>query len=61
MSHTVKELYDAAMELSRPDRTALASLISESTAPASTLHPARGDELRRRAGEIDGGEVRPVP
>lgn len=62
MSRTVAELLDAALVLSEPERAELTELLAASlTAPPSSLHPAWAAEIRRRAAEIDSGQVRPVP
>ena len=60
MSQTVAEILNAALALPEDERAELAELITASL-PSSSLHPAWGDELRRRAAEIDSGEVKPVP
>jgi putative addiction module component (TIGR02574 family) len=62
MSQTVAELLDAALALPETERAELAELIAASlTPPTSSLHPAWGEELRRRAAEIDSGQVKPIP
>lgn len=62
VSQTVANLLDAALGLPEPERAELAELIAASlTSAPSSLHPAWGEELRRRAAEIDSGQVRPVP
>jgi putative addiction module component (TIGR02574 family) len=62
MPQTVAELLEAALALPEAERAELAELIAASVpAPPSSLHPAWATELRRRAAEIDSGQVRPVP
>jgi putative addiction module component (TIGR02574 family) len=62
MSQTVAEILDAALALPEEERAELAELIAASlAAPPSSLHPAWGAELRRRAAEIDSGQVKPIP
>ena len=62
MSQSVRELLDAALELSTQEREELADLLAASLgeSPPSTLHPDWGTELRRRVAEIDSGETQPV-
>ena len=61
MSRTVAELLDDALTLPEPDRAELAELIAASlTSPPGSLHPAWAVELRRRAAQIDSGQVRPI-
>jgi putative addiction module component (TIGR02574 family) len=62
MSQTVAELLTAALALPESERAELAELLAASVnSPPSSLHPAWADEVRRRAAEIDSGQVRPVP
>jgi putative addiction module component (TIGR02574 family) len=62
MSQTVAELLEAALALPETERAELAELLTASIpASSSALHPNWAAELRRRAAEIDSGEVRPVP
>ena len=61
MSKTVAELLHAAPTLPEPDRAELAELLAVSlSTPTGSLHPAWASELRRRAAEIDSGQVQPV-
>lgn len=62
MSQAVATVLSAALALPEAERAELAELIAESLhAPPSDLHPAWGAELRRRAAEVDSGDVKPVP
>lgn len=62
MSQTVAEILDAALALSEPERAELTELLAASLTPQpNSLHPAWGAELRRRAAEVDSGQVKPVP
>ncbi len=62
MPRTVAELLDAALALPEAERAELAELIEATIlSPPSSLRPAWAEELRRRAAEIDSGQVRPVP
>jgi putative addiction module component (TIGR02574 family) len=62
MSQTVAELLDAALSLPEPERAELVELLTASLdAPPSSLHPAWKDEIRRRAAELDSGQVKPIP
>lgn len=62
MSQAVADILTAALALPEPERAELAELLAASlTSPPSSLHPAWGAELRRRAAEIDSGTVKPVP
>jgi putative addiction module component (TIGR02574 family) len=60
MSQTVAEILNAALALPEDERAELAELIAASL-PSGSLHLAWGDELRRRAAEIDSGQVKPIP
>lgn len=61
MSQTVAEILDAALALSEPERAELTELLAASlTSPPSSLRPAWDAELRRRAAEVDSGQVKPV-
>jgi putative addiction module component (TIGR02574 family) len=62
MTQKVAELLEAALALPEAERAELAELIA-ATIPSgsSSLHPAWAAELRRRAAEIDSGQVAPVP
>jgi putative addiction module component (TIGR02574 family) len=62
MPQTLAELLEAALALPEAERAELAELLAATiTAPPSSLHPAWAAELRRRAAEIDSGQVQPVP
>ena len=61
MSQTVADLLEQALNLPEADRAELADLLAASLAShPGSLHPAWSSELRRRAAEIDSGQVRPV-
>ena len=61
MSHRVAALLDTALALSEAERAELAELITASlSAPASSIHPAWDDEIRRRAAQVDSGHVQSV-
>jgi putative addiction module component (TIGR02574 family) len=60
--HTVAELLEAALALPETERAELAELLTATiTSPPRSLHPAWAAEFRRRAAEIDSGNVQPVP
>ncbi len=62
MSQTVAELFDAALALPEDERAELVDLLAESLEPSpSSLHPAWKAEIRRRAAELDSGQVKPIP
>jgi putative addiction module component (TIGR02574 family) len=62
MSQAVAEILNAALALSESERAELTELLAASlTSPPSSLHPAWTAELRRRAAEIDSGNVNPIP
>jgi putative addiction module component (TIGR02574 family) len=62
MPHTVAELLEAALALPEAERAELAELLAATVnAPANCLQPRWAAECRRRAAEIDSGQVRPVP
>lgn len=61
MSQTVAEILNAALALPESQRAELAELIEASLTSPSSLHPAWGEELQRRAAEIDSGQVKPIP
>ena len=60
MTQTATELLNAVLALPEPDRTEVAELIAVSVEPPPGLHPAWGPELRRRAAQLDSGEVQGV-
>ena len=62
MTPLATQVYEAAMALAEEERAELASRLLESL-PQDTpsgLHPAWGDEFRRRLAQVDSGEVTPV-
>jgi len=63
MAPTIEALYQAALALPEDERAELAERLLDSLPPdiPSQLHPAWRAELRRRAGQVDAGEVKPVP
>lgn len=62
MPQTVAELLEAALALPEVERAELAELLTASVPePPSSLHAAWAAELRRRAAEIDSGQVKPIP
>ena len=63
MIPTLDALYQAALALPEDQRAALADRLLESLSMdvPSHLHPAWREEVRRRAAQIDAGEVQPVP
>ncbi len=60
MTKTASDLYDAVMALPVPERAEFAELLAASVEPPAGLHPAWGPELRRRAAQLDSGEVQGV-
>src|SRR5207247_1658522 len=63
MTPTLEALYQAALALPEDERATLADRLLDSLPPEvpSQLHPAWRAELRRRATQVDSGEVKPVP
>ena len=65
MSNTLAELKEKAAQLSEPERADLARALIESLGgPAEhpeVVEEAWGLEIERRVGEIDRGEVKPIP
>ncbi len=62
MTPTMDELLDAALQLSEPERAELVELLAASMdAPAPQIHPAWASEIRRRAAELESGQVQSVP
>jgi putative addiction module component (TIGR02574 family) len=63
MPTTLDAVYQAALALPEDQRAALADRILGTLAPddPSQLHPAWRTELRRRSGQVESGEVTPIP
>jgi putative addiction module component (TIGR02574 family) len=62
MPQTVAEILEAALALPEAERAELAELLAAAVpAPSTSLHAAWAAELRRRAAEIDSGQVKPIP
>jgi putative addiction module component (TIGR02574 family) len=62
MTPTMDELLGAALRLPEPERAELVELLAASMdAPASPIHPAWASEVRRRAAELESGQVQSVP
>jgi putative addiction module component (TIGR02574 family) len=62
MTPTIDELLGAALQLPEPERAELVELLAASMdAPASQIHPAWLSEVRRRAAELESGQVQSVP
>ena len=61
MTQAATELLNAVLALPEPDRSEFAELIAASVEPPAGLHPAWGPELRRRAAQLDSGEVKGIP
>ena len=62
MTKTADDLYDAVMALPEPDRTDVVERLAAAIVPPRAgLHPAWGPELRRRAAQLDSGEVVGIP
>jgi putative addiction module component (TIGR02574 family) len=63
MTPTLEALCQAALALPEAERAELAERLFDSLPSdvPSQLHPAWRAELRRRAAQVDSGEVRPVP
>jgi putative addiction module component (TIGR02574 family) len=65
MSNMLAELKEKAAQLSEPERADLAlALIESLDGPAenpAVVEEAWRAEIERRAGEIDRGEVKPIP
>ena len=61
MTQAATELLNAVLALPEPDRAEFAELLAASVGPAAGLHSAWGPELRRRAAQLDSGEVKGIP
>ena len=62
MTPTINELLNAALRLPEPERAELVELLAASMdPPVSPLHPAWAAEVRRRAAELESGQVQSVP
>ena len=57
MTQAATELLNAVLALPEPDRSEVIESIEASVEPPEGLHPAWGPELRRRAAQLDSGEV----
>ena len=62
MTPTMDELLGAALRLPEPERAELAELLAASVeTPASPVYTAWAAEVRRRAAELESGQVQSVP
>ena len=61
MTQAATELLNAVLALPEPDRSEVIESIEASVEPPAGLHPAWGPELRRRAAQLDSGEVKGIP
>ena len=61
MTQAAIELLNAVLALPEPDRSEVAEHIAAMVEPPAGLHPAWGPELRRRAAQLDSGEVKGIP
>jgi putative addiction module component (TIGR02574 family) len=62
MTPTMDKLLGAALQLPEPERAELVELLAASMdSPASQVHPAWASEVRRRAAELESGQVQSVP
>ncbi len=61
MTQAATDLLNAVLALPEPDRSEVVESIEASVEPPAGLHPAWGPELRRRAAQLDSGEVVGVP
>ena len=61
MTQAATELLNAVLALPEPDRSEVIESIEASIKTPAGLHPAWGPELRRRAAQLDSGEVVGVP
>ncbi len=61
MTQAATDLLNAVLALPEPDRSEVVESIAVSVEPPPRgLHPAWGPELRRRAAQLDSGEVQGV-
>ena len=60
MTQAATELLNAVLALPEPDRSEVVDRLSDAVEPPAGLHPAWGPELRRRAAQLDSGEVQGV-
>ena len=60
MTQAATELVNAVLALPEPDRSEVIESIAIAVEPPEGLHPAWGPELRRRAAQLDSGEVKGV-
>ena len=62
MTRAATDLFHAVLALPEPDRSEFVELMAVSVEPPPPgLHPAWGPELRRRAAQLDSGEVVGIP
>ena len=61
MTQATTELLNAVLALPEPDRSEVIEALEASLHPPAGLHPAWGPELRRRAAQLDSGEVVGIP
>ena len=61
MTQAATELVNAILALPEPDRSEVIESIAIAVEPPEGLHPAWGPELRRRAAQLDSGEVVGIP
>ena len=67
MTQAASELLNAILALPEPDRSEVVDRLSDAVEPPEDLHPpaglhpAWGPELRRRAAQLDSGEVKGIP
>ena len=61
MTQAATELLNAVLALPEPDRSEVIESIEASIKTPAGLHPAWGPELRRRAAQLDSGEVKGIP
>ncbi len=61
MTQAATELLNAVIALPEPDRAEVVESLNEVVEPPEGLHPAWGPELRRRAAQLDSGEVVGIP
>ena len=62
MTHTIMNVFDAALALPQAEREELALLLTMSIGPDThTPNLAWDAEIRRRIAEVESGEVTPIP